>query len=93
MRQLALDVVKKLNLNYRLTLISWGENGKCEIVMWDKPRDSYFSLRLRRETETSNEHMAQEIEGQLRQRLTALHSGAASHFSERCPACSASADV
>ena len=40
--------------------------------MWDKPSASY-------------EHVAQEIKGQLRQRLTALHPGAASAFEERRP--------
>ena len=61
MRQVSLDILKKLNLNYGLTLISRGESGKCEIVMWDKPRDSYFSIRLRWEAGTSDEHVAQQI--------------------------------
>ena len=85
MRQVALDVVKKLKLNYRLTLISRGESAKCEIVLWDRPRDSYFSIRLHWEAETSDEHVAQQIENQLRQRLTALDSGADSGLSERTP--------
>ena len=91
MMQVALDVVKKLNLNYRPTLISRGESGRCEIVMWDTPRDSYFSIRLHWEAGTPDEHVAQEIEDQLRQRLTALHSGAASDFGERRPSRSARA--
>ena len=85
MRQVALDVVEKLRLNYTITLISGGEAGRYEIVMWDRPRDSYFSIRLRWTEETSDEHVAQAIEGQLRQRLSALDSSADSDFGERRP--------
>ena len=85
MRQVAFDVVEKLRLNYTITLISGGEAGRYEIVMWDRPRDSYFSIRLRWTEETSDEHVAKEIEGQLRQRLTALDSSADSDFGERRP--------
>ncbi len=67
------------------------ESAKCEIVLWDRPRDSYFSLRLRCEAGSSDETLAAEIEGQLRQRLTALHAGASSDFDERHPSRSASA--
>ena len=85
MRQIALEVVEKLRLNYTITLISGGESGKFEIVMWDQPRDSYFSLRLRLTPDTSDEHVAQEIEDQLRQRLTELNSRTDSDFGERHP--------
>ena len=85
MRQVALEVVEKLRLNYTITLISGGEAGQYEIVMWDQPRDSYFSIRLRWTAETSNETVAHVIEGQLRERLTALDSYADSNFGGRHP--------
>ena len=85
MRQIALDVVKTLKLNYELTLISNGESRKCEIVVWDKPRNCYFSIHLRWTEGESAETLATEIEGQLRQRLTTLNSGANSDFGERSP--------
>ena len=69
----------------------WPQSGKCKIVLWDRPRDSYFSLRLRCEAGASDETLAAEIEGQLRQRLTALRSGGASAFDERRPIHSVSA--
>ena len=83
MRQIALDVLKHLELNYTITLISCGENAKYELVILDRPRNSYFSIRLRGGAARSAEHLAQEIEGQLRQRLTALDSGADSGCSEQ----------
>ena len=46
MRKLAESVVQELNLDYTVTMVSGGERGNCEIVMWDRPRNSYFSVRL-----------------------------------------------
>ena len=80
-----MDVVTKLKLHYTITLISIGRSGTCEIVMWDRPRDSYFSIRLHRAAGTSDEIVAQEIEDQLRQRLAALHAGADSALDARRP--------
>ena len=85
MMQVALNVLKNLKLNYTITMISCDENAKYELVMLDRPRNSYFSIHLCGDAATSAEHCAQEIEGQLRQRLTALASGADSGFSERMP--------
>lgn len=85
MRQLALDVVEKLRLNYTITLVSGGENAKYELVLLDRPRNSYFSIHLCGDAATSAEHCAQEIEDQLKQRLAALDSGADSGFGERTP--------
>ena len=85
MKQVALEVIEKLKLNYTITLISGGEAGKYEIVMWDRPSDRYFSIRLRWTAGTSDEKVAQEIESQLRQRLTALRASTDSTFGERRP--------
>ena len=85
MKQVALDVVKKLKLNYAVTLISRGETGRCEIVMWDRSRDSYFSVRLRWCAETSVENLAREIETQLRQRLAVLSGRVPGDLADRRP--------
>ena len=85
MKQIALDVLKHLKLNYTITMISCGENTNYELVMLDRPRNSYFSLRLSGDSATSADHCAREIEGQLRQRLTARDSGTDSGCSERTP--------
>ena len=43
MMQVALNVLKNLKLNYTITMISCDENAKYELVMLDRPRNSYFS--------------------------------------------------
>ncbi len=35
MKELTQCVLSDLNLDYTVTLVSSGENGSCEIVMWD----------------------------------------------------------
>lgn len=76
MKQVALDVLTSLGLNYVVTLISLGESDRCEIVMWDRSRDSYFSIRVRSPATMSENYVAKEIEGLFRQRLTALDASA-----------------
>ena len=85
MKQVATDVVRRLGLNYVVTMVSQGESGNCEIVMWDKPLNSYFSVRLRRCAETSVGGLEQEIESQLRHRLAVLSSGALKGLADRRP--------
>ena len=43
MRDIANSILAELDLDYQITLISGGESGDYEIVMWDRPRNSYFS--------------------------------------------------
>ena len=71
MRDVAHAVLRELDLDYRITLVSGGESGNYEIVMWDRPRNSYFSIRFRWTSEMSREVVAEVIRTQLRQRSAA----------------------
>ena len=48
MRDVAQSALRALNLDYAITTISVGASRNYEIVMWDKPRNSYFSIRAGR---------------------------------------------
>ena len=56
----------------RHLLISGGANRNYEIVMWDTPRDSYFTLRLTWKPGELTESVAEKIKSQLRKRVVAL---------------------
>ena len=84
MRKIAMTVLQQLDLDYGVTLVSGGASGKYEIVMWDKPRDSYFSIRLIWERDAPTTTVAEQIKAQLRQRLAVLHSSC-DGFAERRP--------
>ena len=69
MKQLAQSVFNDLNLDYAVTLVSSGESGSCEIVMWDRPHDSYFSLKLRLPPDAPVETLEADIREQLEERV------------------------
>ena len=69
MKELTQCVLSDLNLDYAVTLVSSGENGSSEIVMWDRPHDSYFSLKLRLPPDAPVETLKTDIREQLEQRL------------------------
>ena len=46
MRKIASEAIQELQLDYAVTLVSGGASKNVEIVIWDKTRDSYFSLKL-----------------------------------------------
>ena len=71
MREVARSALSKLNLDYAITSISGGASRNYEIVMRDKPRNSYFSIRVRWETGLSREHMTERVVQQLTMRLAA----------------------
>ncbi len=71
MRDVAAAVLTALDLDYQITFVSGGESGNYEIVMWDRPRNSYFSVRFRWSSETSRDEVASAIRAQLRQRIAA----------------------
>ena len=81
MRELAVDVVHKLKLDYTITCISSGET-RWEIVMWDRPRDRYFTVRGKKGVGPLGEDAAEEIERQLTQRLGTLTSGGFGAFGQ-----------
>ena len=87
MRQMAQSALRALNLDYAITLISVGGSRNCEIVMWDKPRDSYFTIRVKWNVGLSRERMTERVTQQLTSRLTALRSGGGGGFGEREPRC------
>ena len=70
MRDIAQRVLKELGLDYLITMVSGGGSGICEVVMWDRPRNSYFSVRVRQTPEKSGDRLAEEIREQLRQRIS-----------------------
>lgn len=71
MRDIADTILRELGLDYRITLVSGGESGNYDIVMRDRPRNSYFSVRVARTNEASGDVIADSIRAQLRQRITA----------------------
>ena len=69
MRDVAQAVLSELDLDYAITLVSGGESGNYEIVMWDRPRNSYFSVRFKWSAQMSNVEVADDIRAQLLQRI------------------------
>ena len=71
MREIVHSALRALNLDYAITLISGGASKNYEIVMWDQPRNSFFSIRVRWETGLSREQMTQRVVQQLADRSAA----------------------
>ena len=69
MKDVAVAVLSELNLDYTITLVSGGESGNYEIVMWDRPRNSYFSVRFKWTPQMSRVAIADDIRVQLLQRI------------------------
>lgn len=85
MRDLARSALRDLDLDYAVTLISAGKSRNYEIVMWDRPRDSYFTIRVKWDAGLSRQRMTERVAQQLTSRLAALRSGDSSRFHERRP--------
>ena len=85
MRDIARSALCELKLDYAITLVSSGASQNHEIVMWDKSRNSYFSIRVHWEVGLSREHMTERVVQQLTGRLAAWRSGDVSNFGERSP--------
>ena len=71
MRDVVHSSLRELNLDYAITSISVGASHNYEIVMWDKHRNSYFSIRVHWETGLSREHITERVVQQLTGRLAA----------------------
>lgn len=84
MREIAAAALRELDLDYSVTYVSGGASRNYEIVMWDKPHNSYFSIRLTREPDTSAEVLVGRIKHQLRERLDSFHTRRG-RFGERTP--------
>ena len=84
MREIATSVVRELGLDYAVTLVSGGASRNYEIVMWDKPHNTYFSIRLDWDPRTPREAIAGRIKQELRARLDTFRSGRR-RFGERSP--------
>ena len=85
MRDIARSALRELDLDYVITLVSSGASRNYEIVMWDQPRNSYFSIRVHWEPGLSREQMTERVVQQLAGRLAAWRSGRCQHFGERRP--------
>ena len=84
MREIAEAVIQALHLDYMVTFVSGGASRNYEIVMWDRPHNTYFSIRLTWEPDTPRDTLAGRIEAQLRERLACYESGGR-EFGERAP--------
>ncbi len=85
MKEVAHSALRKLELDYAINSISVGASHNYEIVMWDKPRNSHFSLRVHWETGLSRERMTERVVQQLTERLAAWRAGRVRSFGERRP--------
>ena len=68
MREIAAAAVQELDLDYTVTFVSGGASRNYEIVMWDRPHNTYFSIRLNWEPDASRDVVAGRIKTQLRRR-------------------------
>ncbi len=84
MREIAAAAIRDLDLDYAITLVSGGASRNYEIVMWDKPHNTYFSIRLNWEASASRDVVASRIKTQLRERLACFERGRR-RFGERAP--------
>ena len=90
MREIAAIALRELDLDYLVTYVSGGASRNYEIVMWDKPHNTYFSIRLTRDPTASPEALIDQIKHQLRERLDCFARGR-NQFAERAPTVSRSA--
>ena len=69
MREVAHHVLRELGLDYTVTLVSGGESGNYEIIMCDKPRGSWFTLKLKWTGDVAADDLAGIIRTRLHERL------------------------
>ena len=69
MRNVAHHVVRELGLDYAITLVLGGESGNYEIVMYDRPHGSYFTVKLKWDRGVAQDDLAGVIRAHLRERL------------------------
>ena len=70
-RNVAHWALHELDLDYAIISIFVGPSHQYEIVLWDRPRNSFFSIRGRWDTGLSHEHMIIRMVQQLRERVSA----------------------
>lgn len=85
MREAAQSALRQLDLDYAITSISGGAGQDCEIVMWDKPKNSYFSIRVPWESGRSHEQTIASLVQQLMERLADWRTVRPRRFGERKP--------
>ena len=69
MRDVAHHVLRELGLDYTITLVSGGESGNYEIVMYDRSYGSYFTVKLKWDRDVPTDDLAGVIRAHLRKRL------------------------
>ena len=70
-RNVAHWALHELDLDYAISSIVVGPSHHFEIVLWDRARNSHFSIRGRWDTGLSREHMTNRMVQQLRDRVSA----------------------
>ena len=70
-RNVAHWALHELGLDYAISSIVVGPSRGYEIVLWDRPRNSYFSIRERWDIGVSREQMISRIVHQFRERVSA----------------------
>ena len=83
MRDVAHSALRALHLDYAITSISVGASHNYEVVMWDKHRNNYLSIRTRWETGFSREQMTAAVVQQLARRLAEWRAWRGGRFGER----------
>ena len=83
MREIVHSALRALNLDYAITLISGGASRNYEVVMWDQPRNSFFSIRVCWETGLSRKEMTRRVVQQLTERSAAWRIADARGLAER----------
>ena len=83
MRKVAQSALRELNLDYAIKTISVGESHHYKIVMWDRTRNSSFSMWTHWEAGLSRQHMIERVVQQLARRLVARHAESVSSFDAR----------
>ena len=80
MRKVTQSAIRELNLDYAIKSISVGENHHYKIVMWDRTRNSSFSIWAHWEAGLSRELITQRVVQQLERRLAASHTESVRSF-------------
>ncbi len=70
-RNVAHWALHELDLDYAICSIFVGLSHRFEIVLWDRPRNSYFSIRERWDIGVSREQMINRIVHEFRERISA----------------------
>ncbi len=83
MRAVVHSALRELSLDYAISSVSVGASYHYEIVLWDRPRNSYFSIRVHWETGLSRGRMTERVVQQLTGREAAWRAAHVRNFGQR----------